>query len=332
MKKSYKVKSNKYKRKNKQKRCIALCIAGVILVGGGVLVKCEEKLIPKSYIKDTSCKDGSIKIPICTVSTSSGHLLSQSATEIEVKLKELAEKREREKLYVGTNEEGKAYAYDAQIIADKLSHYDYSNNGQKIVFLTFDDGTSTTVTPDVLKVLDDYGVKATFFLVGSNIEDGGERAKALVKQIFDKGHAIANHSYTHNYRNLYPGRSLNLDNFVAEYDKNEALIKDILGVNFKTRVFRCPGGHMSWDNMEPLDAYLLNENKFSIDWNALTKDAEGPKKNAAELVEQAKETAEGKEIVVLLMHDTYGKEETAKALPEIIEYFKANGYEFKTLV
>ena len=55
------------------------------------------------------------------------------------------------------------------------------------------------------------------------------------------------------------------------------------------------------------------------------------KKNADQLVNEAIKTSEGKEMVVLLMHDTYGKEETAKALPQIIKYYKDNGYEFKTL-
>jgi len=83
--------------------------------------------------------------------------------------------------------------------------------------------------------------------------------------------------------------------------------------------------------MEPLDEYLNENNMASIDWNALNRDAEGRKKNADELVQNAINTSQGKDIVVLLMHDTYGKEETAKALPRIIQYFKENGYEFKTL-
>lgn len=70
----------------------------------------------------------------------------------------------------------------------------------------------------------------------------------------------------------------------------------------------------------------------SIDWNAINSDAEGKKKTSNELVEYAIKTSEGKEMVVLLMHDTYGKEETVKALPKIIEYYKNNGYEFKVLV
>ena len=84
--------------------------------------------------------------------------------------------------------------------------------------------------------------------------------------------------------------------------------------------------------MEPLDNYLEEKNMVSIDWNALNADAEGKRKNARELTEYAIKTSQGKEIVVLLMHDTYGKEETVKALPAIIKYFKDNGYAFKTLV
>ena len=80
-----------------------------------------------------------------------------------------------------------------------------------------------------------------------------------------------------------------------------------------------------------IDNYLNENNMASIDWNALNADAEGRKKNAQELADYAIKTSQGKDIVVLLMHDTYGKEETAKALPTIIKYFKDNGYEFKTL-
>ena len=84
--------------------------------------------------------------------------------------------------------------------------------------------------------------------------------------------------------------------------------------------------------MEPLDQYLAQNHMASIDWNALSGDAEGKKKNPEELYNYAVKSAEGKEMVVVLMHDTYGKENTAKALPQIIKYFKDNGYQFKVLV
>ena len=243
-------------------------------------------------------------------------------------------KKEEEKIvnYVGTNEEGKKYTYDAKKVADKLAKYDYSNDGKKVVFLTFDDGTSKTNTPEVLRILDENNIKATFFLTGSNIENGGETARELVKQEFESGHAIANHSYSHDCGKLYPGRNLDMKAFKEDYEKNDKLLKSILGENFTTHVMRCPGGYMSWKNMDELDKYLEKNNIASIDWNALNADAEGPKKNAKQLAQYAIKTSEGKEMVVLLMHDTYGKEETVKALPTIIKYFKDNGYEFRTLV
>ena len=245
--------------------------------------------------------------------------------------KKRKEEEEAKKRMVGVNHEAKKYSYDAVKVSEKLSKYDYSNNGEKIVFLTFDDGASTTVTPKILETLEKGDVKATFFVTGENIERGGQKARELIKKEFDSGNAIANHSYSHDYKYLYPDRTLNLENFLTDFKKTDDILKDILGPYFSTRVIRCPGGHMSWKDMEPLDEYLKENNMASIDWNALNADAQGKKKSAQELVDYAIKTSEGKEMVVLLMHDTYGKEETAKALPQIIKYFKDNGYEFKTL-
>lgn len=253
------------------------------------------------------------------------------AEQLKIEEEKRKAEEEKKKYMVGVSHEAKKYSYDAKVVSEKLSKYDYSNNGEKVVFLTFDDGTSTTVTPKILKTLKDENVKATFFLTGQNIERGGEKAKELIKQEFNEGHAIANHSYSHNYKLLYPGRTLDLEAFKADFEKTDKMLTDILGKYFSTRVLRCPGGYMSWKGMDELDAYLDENNKASIDWNALNADAEGGKKSAQQLVDYAIKTSKGKEMVVLLMHDTYGKEETAKALPSIIKYFKDNGYEFKTL-
>lgn len=241
------------------------------------------------------------------------------------------EEEEKKKYVVGVSHEGEKYSYDAKKVAEKLSKYDYTNDGKKMVFLTFDDGTSKTNTPKVLETLKKEDVKATFFLTGQNIENGGQVAKDLVKREFDEGHAIGNHSYTHDVKKLYPGRTLDMEAFKEDFDKNDKLLQDILGKYFSTRVIRCPGGYMSWKGMEPLDKYLDENNMVSIDWSSLNADAEGKRKNAQELLDYAIKTSKGKEMVVLLMHDTYGKEETAKALPDIIKYFKDNGYEFRTL-
>ena len=253
------------------------------------------------------------------------------AEQLKIEEEKRKAEEEKKKYTVGTSHEAKKYSYDASVVAEKLKKYDYSNNGEKIVFLTFDDGTSTTNTPKVLDILKKEGVKATFFITGQNVEYGGEKARDLIKQEFNEGHAIANHSYTHDVKKLYPNRVLDIDAFKADFEKNDKMLKEVLGKYFSTRVIRCPGGYGSWKGMEPLDEYLDENKMISIDWTSLNADAEGKKKNAKELANYAIKTSEGKEMVVLLMHDTYGKEETVKALPAIIKYFKDNGYEFKTL-
>ena len=246
--------------------------------------------------------------------------------------KKRKEAEEAKKKIIGIKHGAESYSYSAKKVEEKLKKMDYSNNGEKIVFLTFDDGTSTTVTPQILKTLKDENVKATFFLTGQNIERGGAKAKELIKQEFEEGHAIANHSYSHNYGILYPNRVLNLESFKEDFKKTDIILKDVLGPYFSTEVIRCPGGHMSWKGMQPLDKYLDENGIASIDWNALSGDAEGKKKNPQELYDYAVKTSAGKDMVVILMHDTYGKENTAKALPQIIKYYKDNGYKFKVLV
>lgn len=243
---------------------------------------------------------------------------------------EKIEKEKNEPIIGAKKDSVKKYGFDAKEIYNKLSTFDYSNNGEKVVFLTFDDGPSTTNTPKILDTLNKHSVKATFFIKGDSLESNG--APEILKRTFDEGHAIAHHSYSHNYKTLYPNRSLNLDNFVNEINQTDMAMKKVLGDKFSSRVLRCPGGYMSWKNMEPLKDYLAEHDMASIDWNALNADAEGKKKDYNELFEFAKESSKDKEIVVILMHDTYGKEETVKSLDLIIPYFKENGYKFKILV
>lgn len=301
----------KYKLKYDPTRVGILIIGSVVVLG----VVTNGVSVGYAYIKNINKKEEVVDV-----------IEDESATDVSN-----GQQIEEEKI-VGVLKEFEEYSFDAQIIESKLSKYDSSMDGEKVVFLTFDDGTSKTVTPEILNILKEENVKATFFLTGNTIEGGGDDAKELVRRELREGHAIANHSYSHDYQYLYPNRTLNLENFINDFKKNEELLKSILGENFSTKVIRCPGGLMSWKGMDELRAYLSENDMASIDWNALNADAQGKKKSASELVEYAKETSKDKDMVVLLMHDTYGKEETAKALPEIIKYYKSNGYKFKTLV
>lgn len=208
-------------------------------------------------------------------------------------------------------------------------------DGKKVVYLTFDDGPSETVTPQVLDVLKAENVHATFFLIGKYV-DKDQASKDLVKREFDEGNAIGNHTYSHDYNYLYPNGKINLDNCMADFEKTSQSLKNILGQDFSTRAVRFPGGQMTWDKQDPsgakaMDDALHDKDMHQIDWNALSGDAEGAPKNAEQLKQELIKTVAGRQKAIILMHDTYGKEQTAKALPGIIDYLKEQGYEFKVI-
>lgn len=106
---------------------------------------------------------------------------------------------------------------------------------EKRVFLTFDDGPTTSVTPLILDLLKQENIKATFFVLGN-------RAKAnpdLIKREFEEGHYIANHGYTHKYSSIYSNSQTVLD----EYNYTEGCIQEALqNPDYHSRVFRFPGG------------------------------------------------------------------------------------------
>ncbi|WP_298846543.1 polysaccharide deacetylase family protein [Clostridium sp.] len=237
---------------------------------------------------------------------------------------------------LNVNKEGEKYSYDATMVSAILN-YKAKSDYTKIAFLTFDDGPSTTVTPKILDILKKNNVKATFFLVGENIEEN-ERSKELVKREFNEGNAIGNHTYSHNRNNiLLPNNEINVPIFMNDVKKNNDVLKNVLGQAFSTRILRVPGGYMSREyyndpNLPEFDAKLKEKNIISIDWNVEIKDASGKyNKSAAELFSILKQEVGTKSKVIILMHDTYGKIQTAKALPQIIEYLKDQGYEFRTI-
>lgn len=203
-------------------------------------------------------------------------------------------------------------------------------DGRKVAYLTFDDGPSETVTPKILDILKEENIKATFFVIGKSVEES-EKNQQIIKRMAQEGHSIGNHTYSHNYDYLYPNRSVNVYNFMNDLEKTNSILKEVLGDKFSTRVIRCPGGHMSWQNMRCLDKVLKTNEYYQVDWNSLSKDAEGKKKNANELLDNVIRTLENKEKAVILMHDTYNKEETVKALPMVIKYLKEQGYEFRII-
>lgn len=208
---------------------------------------------------------------------------------------------------------------------NKMSNI-YGHSDKKRIFLTFDDGPTKAVTPYILDLLKEENVKANFFVLGLRVEQNPE----LVKREFDEGHFIGNHSYSHKYDKIYSS----IDSLIEEYDKTNNLIKNATqNQNYNSIVFRFPGGLAGgkYNNIKHEAAQRLKEKGIAnVDWNALTKDAEGAK-TKEDLMNNFIETSKNKTSIVLLMHDAFDKILTYEVLPEIIKYCKDNGYEFQTM-
>lgn len=196
---------------------------------------------------------------------------------------------------------------------------------EKIAYLTFDDGPSTQITPLILETLENYNIKATFFLLGQNVA----RYPELVKEEYREGHYLANHSYTHVYDKIYSSVQAVLD----EYNRTEQAIKNALdNQEYETHLFRFPGGSggTKYKNVKSeAKIALANNNIAYIDWNALTNDSVGNPTEES-IMQNLKDTVGNKNSVVILMHDSSTKKLTAKTLPNVIEYLQGQGYSFKT--
>lgn len=202
----------------------------------------------------------------------------------------------------------------------------YTSTAEKTVFLTFDDGPSKNITPLILDLLKQENVKATFFVLGANVNYHPE----LVQREYNEGHYIANHGYTHSYSDIYVSPETILNDYLA---CNQAIKKALNNESYESKVYRYPGGSTGgrYHDIKAEGKELLKENHIAyLDWNALTRDAEGtPTKES--IIENLHSTVEDKNVVVLLMHDSSSKILTYETLPEVISFFKNNGYTFKTI-
>lgn len=200
---------------------------------------------------------------------------------------------------------------------------------EKRCYLTFDDGPTENITPQILDVLRRYNVKATFFEVGSLIKANPD----VARRVYEEGHLIANHSNGHNYEKLYAST----ESFINEINECYEIIKSVTGEAEPFKLMRFPGGSYksSADSYSPVKQEcktVLKENGFYYcDWNSLTGDAEGKKKNASELLAYLKQNLDTSESTVVLMHDAAAKQNTADALASVIEYLMSEGYTFHRL-
>lgn len=189
--------------------------------------------------------------------------------------------------------------------------------GQKEIYLTFDDGPSQS-TPQILDILKENGVKATFFVVGKT----DEASVKLYQRIVEEGHTLAMHSYSHRYNEIYKSQ----ENFVEDMEKLQEYLYEVTGI--WPRFYRFPGGSsntVSDVDMQKLMAYL-NENGITyFDWNISSGDASSVQISADNIVDNCVNGLRDKSECMILMHDANEKKTTVEALAKVIKRISESG-------
>jgi peptidoglycan/xylan/chitin deacetylase (PgdA/CDA1 family) len=189
---------------------------------------------------------------------------------------------------------------------------------KKTVYLTFDDGPSA-LTCKVLDILKKNNIKATFFVLGEQVK----RYPEVLQRIYEEGHAIGNHTYDHNYTELYSGFPV----FWNQVKQTEEEINRIIGV--RPQLVRAPGGTAG--HFDDIYFRLMKQGGYVVmDWNVDSGDSTRRGVPESEIIKGA-ETPVKSNGAVLLMHDGSGHGESVKALPEIIAWYKSKGYQFGVL-
>ena len=197
---------------------------------------------------------------------------------------------------------------------------------KKVAYLTFDDGPSAR-TKDILDILDNYGIKATFFVIHTNYS----RAEEMIKRTYDSGHTVGLHSYTHDYTKIY----VSTDAFFADLEKIGKYVEDITG--HKSTVTRFPGGSSNTKStkycrgiMTTLSEMVPARGYRYFDWNCDSGDGASSSLSPEQFVQNVLKNADRPNIYVL-MHDATGKNTTVDALPNLIDELIRLGYTFESL-
>ena len=195
------------------------------------------------------------------------------------------------------------------------------------VFLTFDDGPSEEITPEILDILKEKNVKATFFLVGY-----GENKEEIVKRIYDEGHSIGLHGFSHDYSVIYQSVDALMNNFMTLQE----MVKTTTG-GYESNLIRFPGGTSNTVSrnycvgiMSQATVKAGEYGYVYFDWNVDSNDAGGAK-TADEIYQNVISGIQPGRNNVVLMHDSSGHTATKDALEKIIDYCILNGYQIKSI-
>ena len=177
------------------------------------------------------------------------------------------------------------------------------NPAKKVIYLTFDDGPNSRVTPLVLDILDRFEVKATFFCVGENVS----RFPDVFDEVKRRGHTVGNHTFNH-----LKGFEYSTDDYVRNVKKASEFID--------SRLFRPPHGQI-----KPSQIKALKYDYLIIMWDFITYDYDKriePEKIIAEVKKRSRNGS------IVVFHDSLKAEKNVlQVLPEALRFWKENGYE-----
>ena len=193
----------------------------------------------------------------------------------------------------------------------------------KIIYLTFDDGPYM-YTEELLDILEQYNIKATFFVTDTRPE-----YEDLIGEEYSRGHSIGVHAYHHVWSEVYA----NEEAFYEDFQKMQEVVKEQTGAY--TDIFRFPGGssNQRTDHINKMMTHLANDmtekGYVYFDWDLDSRDAMEAKTSSEVLTNLKSGAQKCKEYSVVLCHDVY--EYTVKAMEEFIPWALEEGYQFQPL-
>lgn len=243
-----------------------------------------------------------------------------------------------QKVQIDTEKNKLQTDYDAlnsqfKILSDKANNLNqepgqlkgppYSENN-KVAYLTFDDGPSE-ITQKVLDFLKKNDIKATFFVIGRT----DDFSKQMYKRIVSEGHTLALHTYSHTYAEIYTSEKA----FFDDLNKLKSLLIAETGVSPKYMRFAGGSGNTTSKNysigiMTKLTKAVLDNGYKYFDWNVSSGDASPNPYPPNVIASNILNAINGKNELIVLMHDSSGKQAVLDALPEIIEGLKKANYRF----